>query len=115
MGTSLNRVAQSNILPPVCSYLTMPGPEITRPLALGTAINRVAAALSINLGTVRTHRVNIPRKLNLRALAELIKFKISTQASYLPSIPIIQMAYSEPPLRFDFGEDLAKLNGKTNG
>jgi len=114
MGTPLNRVAQSNILPPVCSYLTMPGPEIIGLLALGEAINRVAAALSINVGTARTHRVNILRKWNLRALAELIECTISPQIIHVHSIPIIQMACSEPPLRFDFDEDLAMVIGKTN-
>lgn len=115
MGTYLNRVTQRNVLPAVCSCVTMPGPEIIGLLALGRAINRVAAALSINLRTVRTHRVNIMRKLNLHPLAELIEFTISSQIIYIHSIPIIQMACSEPPWRFDFDEDLAKVNGKTNG
>jgi hypothetical protein len=114
MGTSLNRVAQSNILPPVCSYLTMSDPEIIGVLAMGKATNWVAAVLSINVGTARTHRANILRKWNLRALAELIECTISPQIIHVHSIPILQMACSEPPWRFDFDEDLAKVNGKTN-
>jgi DNA-binding CsgD family transcriptional regulator len=115
MGTSLKRVAQRNILPAACSYLTMPDPELTGLLALGKALNRVAAALSIKLRTVRTHRVNILRKPNPHGLAESIECIFSLQIVYVHSIPILQMACSEPPWRFDFDEDLAKAKGKSNG
>ena len=115
MRACLKSVAQRNILPSACSYLTTPDPEITGLLALGEAINRVAAALSIMLGTVRTHRVNILRKLNLHTLAELIECTISRQVIHVHSIPILQMASSAPPWRFDFNENLAKVNRETNG
>jgi len=92
MGTYLNRVAQRIVLPAVCSYLTMPDPEVIGLLALGRTINPVAAAESIKVRTVRTHRVNIIRKLNLHTLAELFEFTISSQIIFIHSIPIIQVA-----------------------
>jgi DNA-binding NarL/FixJ family response regulator len=50
--------------------------EIVQLLAEGKSNKEVAAALSISVKTVETHRTNIMRKLNLHSLSDLVRYAI---------------------------------------
>jgi DNA-binding NarL/FixJ family response regulator len=57
--------------------LTMREREILKLLAEGKKSREIAEALFISPNTVRRHRENIMEKLNVRTLADLIKYAIS--------------------------------------
>jgi DNA-binding NarL/FixJ family response regulator len=57
--------------------LTMREREVLKLLAEGKGAREIAAALYISPHTVRRHRSNIMEKLNLKNLADLVKYAIS--------------------------------------
>src|SRR5260370_38484110 len=60
------------------SQLTNREREVVIHLAEGLSNKEVASALGIGVRTVETHREHIIRKLNIRSVAGLTKFSIST-------------------------------------
>ncbi len=59
-----------------CDILTAREKEIVSLLAAGNTNKEVAAALSISINTVETHRNNIMHKLNLHSIIELVHWAI---------------------------------------
>jgi DNA-binding NarL/FixJ family response regulator len=57
--------------------LTMREREVLKLLAEGKRAKEIAAALYISPHTVRRHRANIMEKLNIKNLADLVKYAIS--------------------------------------
>ena len=57
--------------------LTMREREVLKLLAEGKRTKEIAAALYISPYTVRRHRSNIMEKLNIKSLADLVKYAIS--------------------------------------
>jgi DNA-binding CsgD family transcriptional regulator len=51
--------------------------EVLKLLAEGKRAKEIAAALYISPHTVRRHRANIMEKLNIKNLADLVKYAIS--------------------------------------
>jgi len=58
------------------SPLTTRQREIVRLLASGSSNKEVAAALSISIKTVQTHRAAIMRKLGFRSIANLVRYAV---------------------------------------
>jgi len=58
------------------SPLTARQREIVRLLASGSSNKEVAAALSISIKTVQTHRAAIMRKLGFRSIANLVRYAV---------------------------------------
>lgn len=58
------------------SPLTRRQREIVRLLASGNSNKEVAAALSISIKTVQTHRAAIMRKLGFRSIANLVRYAV---------------------------------------
>jgi DNA-binding NarL/FixJ family response regulator len=58
------------------SPLTMRQREIVRLVASGSSNKEVAAALSISIKTVQTHRAAIMRKLGFRSIANLVRYAV---------------------------------------
>jgi len=63
--------------------LTMREREVLKLLAEGKRTKEIAAALYISPHTVRRHRSNIMEKLNIKNLADLVKYAISQ--NYIPN------------------------------
>jgi DNA-binding NarL/FixJ family response regulator len=59
--------------------------EVLKLLAEGKRTNEIAAALYISPYTVRRHRSNIMEKLNIKTLADLLKYAISADYIIEPS------------------------------
>ena len=57
--------------------LTMREREVLKLLAEGKRTKEIAAALYISPFTVRRHRANIMEKLNIKSMADLVKYAIS--------------------------------------
>ncbi len=57
--------------------LTVREKEVLKLLAEGKKTNEIAAALYISPYTVRRHRSNIMEKLNIKSLADLVKYALS--------------------------------------
>ncbi|MCK9377847.1 MAG: response regulator transcription factor [Syntrophobacterales bacterium] len=62
--------------------LTMREREVLKLLAEGRKTQEIAEVLFISVNTVRRHRYNIMEKLNIKNMAELVKYAISQ--SYIP-------------------------------
>jgi len=61
----------------ITEVLTMREREVLKLLAEGKRTKEIAAALYISPHTVRRHRANIMEKLNIKNLADLVKYAIS--------------------------------------
>ena len=61
----------------ITEVLTMREREVLKLLAEGKRTKEIAAALYISPHTVRRHRYNIMEKLNIKNLADLVKYAIS--------------------------------------
>ncbi len=57
-------------------HMTQRETEIVRLLAEGFSSKEVASLLNIGTRTVETHRLNIYRKLQLRAIADLVRYAV---------------------------------------
>ncbi len=57
--------------------LTMREREVLKLLAEGKKAQEIAEALFISVNTVRRHRYNIMEKLNIKTMADLVKYAIS--------------------------------------
>jgi DNA-binding NarL/FixJ family response regulator len=57
--------------------LTMREREVLKLLAEGKRTQEIAEALFISVNTVRRHRYNIMEKLNIKTMADLVKYAIS--------------------------------------
>jgi len=65
------------LLEPETEKLTRREREILKLLAEGKKSREIAALLYISLPTVRSHRYNIMRKLNLKSLVDMVKYAAS--------------------------------------
>ena len=63
--------------------LTMREREVLTLLAEGKRLQEIAEALFISVHTVRRHKANIMEKLNLKSMADLVKYAISKD--YIPN------------------------------
>ncbi len=63
-------------------HLTMREREVLKLLAEGKRAQEIADVLFISVNTVRRHRYNIMEKLNLKTMADLVKYAISQ--NYIP-------------------------------
>jgi len=50
--------------------------EVLRQIVAGRSVTEIAAALSVSVKTVSTHKAHILRKLNLAGTAELVRYAI---------------------------------------
>ena len=64
---------------PVRSRLTPREREIVQLLAEGKSTKEVAVTLGLSVKTAETHRSNIMRKLNLRSVADLVRYAVRNQ------------------------------------
>ena len=67
---------RQKIVPPVTERLTSREREIVQLLVEGSSNKDVARSLDLSVKTVETHRAAIMRKLELRSLADLVRFAI---------------------------------------
>jgi DNA-binding NarL/FixJ family response regulator len=67
---------RQKIVPPATDRLTSREREIVQLLAEGNSNKDIARALDLSVKTVETHRAAIMRKLELRSLADLVRFAI---------------------------------------
>jgi DNA-binding NarL/FixJ family response regulator len=74
-GKSFARPRAGELRDP-CAALTARELEVLKLLAEGKTNKQVAAALGVSVRTVEAHRASLMRKLNLRALSDLIYFAI---------------------------------------
>lgn len=63
--------------------LTMREREVLTLLAEGKRLQEIAEALFISVHTVRRHKANIMEKLNIKSMADLVKYAISKD--YIPN------------------------------
>jgi DNA-binding NarL/FixJ family response regulator len=63
--------------------------QVLRLLAEGCSNKRIAAELNITLATVRTHRQQITRKLNLRGVAKLTRYAMANHLTSSDSAPCL--------------------------
>lgn len=70
------RAALEDEQPPLYKQLSSRELTVFGLLAIGRTTNDIARALTLSAKTVRVHKVNVLRKLNLRTVPELVRYAI---------------------------------------
>jgi DNA-binding NarL/FixJ family response regulator len=76
------RVALHDEIPPLHKRLSQREQTVFSMLADGSTINDIAQHLALSAKTVSAHKLNVLRKLNLRTVAELVRYAIEHQVRF---------------------------------